>query len=67
MADEIEHEGTAEVVCPWCGHEFTDSWELPDEGEEECPVCWKHFKFYRDVTVDYATEKDADFRGDTNG
>lgn len=57
MAAEIEHEYTTEVVCPWCGYEFTDSRELPDDGEEECPNCWKHFKFSRDVTVDYSTEK----------
>ena len=57
MAVEIEHEYTAEVVCPWCGYEFTDSWDFPDDGEEECPSCWKPFKFSRDVTVDYCTEK----------
>lgn len=57
MAAEIEHEYTAEVVCPWCGYEYTDSWELSDEGDEECPNCWKPFRYSRDVTVDYSTEK----------
>lgn len=58
---KIDHEYTDEIVCPWCGYEFSDSWELGNGGEctelEECPNCEKEFYASRIVTVEYSTSK----------
>mgnify|MGYP000032418711 CR=1 FL=1 len=58
---EIDHEYTNEIVCPWCGYEFSDSWELGNGGEctelEECPDCEKEFYASRIITVEYSTQK----------
>lgn len=55
--DEIDHSFTEEVVCPWCGYEHGDSWELQDSGKMKCPECDKEFKYDRDIEVTYWTEK----------
>ena len=53
--------GTREVVCPYCGHEDSDSWELPGDdgeiGETECGECERTFNYYRDITVTYTSMK----------
>ena len=55
---EINHEGTDEITCPWCGYKSLDSWEhTHNEGEEECANCGKQFEWQRDITVDYSTSK----------
>lgn len=41
---EIDCSFTEELVCPYCGHEQGDSWELKD-GECQCSRCEKHFIF----------------------
>lgn len=51
------HEDTEEMVCPWCGYEFQDSWEFEEDGEHECYRCEKPFKFCRIIDVTYDTEK----------
>jgi hypothetical protein len=53
---EIDHEGTTEIVCPHCGHEFGDSWEASDSGEDVCH-CGGKFEYERDVIVEYTTKK----------
>lgn len=52
----FEHEYTDEVVCPHCGYNFSDSWEM-SEGEHDCHECEKSFTMSRDVTVTYETAK----------
>lgn len=47
---------TYEVTCPYCGYEFSDSWEM-SEGERECPDCENTFEIERHVEVTYATYK----------
>ena len=54
---EIEHEGTEEIVCPWCGYEFQDSWEFEENGETECYGCEKRFKHCQIIDVTYDTER----------
>jgi hypothetical protein len=44
---------TDEVVCPYCGAEVMDSWELPDCDDIECWECGKKFHYEREVTVTY--------------
>jgi len=53
---DIDHKYTDEVVCPWCGNNFTDSLEFSDEGEIECD-CGKSFDYTRNYTIDYSTTR----------
>lgn len=55
----FEHDYTDEVVCPHCGYEHGDSWEMC-EGERECPECEKSFEMEREVSVSYTTSKIKD-------
>ena len=53
----IKHEFTREAVCPYCGCEESDSWELEDGGEYECGECDGIYTVQRIVTVEYSTHK----------
>lgn len=55
MSDK-DHEYTAEVVCPYCGYEHSDSTEMT-EGKRECEDCGQTFEMWRDVTVTYVTRE----------
>lgn len=63
----IDHFCTPETVCPHCGHEGFDSWELDgDFGETECSNCEKEYYYERYVDVTYntfKTEEEANRRG----
>jgi predicted RNA-binding Zn-ribbon protein involved in translation (DUF1610 family) len=60
---KINHEFTREVVCPHCGYEFSDSWELgPGKGdsediEVECGDCGETFICWRNITVNWSSAK----------
>jgi len=54
---EIDHTFTTEIVCPYCGYKYRDSCEFADDDEEDCAECGKTFKFVREVSVTYSTEK----------
>jgi len=54
---EIDHRYTEEIVCPYCGHTHTDSFEAPDNGKMNCHSCKKEFTFSRDIDITYITEK----------
>lgn len=52
---EIDHEGTDEIVCPYCGYEFSDSWEYYDEEDPmTCYGCSKEFylQIHREISYD---------------
>lgn len=53
--EEIKHEGTDFIVCPFCGYEVQDSWECADSGEFDCYGCDRTFFFERQVEVTYTT------------
>jgi uncharacterized Zn-finger protein len=53
----IDHEYTDEIVCPYCGAEFSDSWEFKDDDSPECEECGKKFISRRDISVSYTTKK----------
>lgn len=57
---KIDHEGTNEIVCPWCGYTHCDSWERRDEDDTECSDCGKPFYYSRDTWVSYSTSKNED-------
>lgn len=61
----IDHEYTNEIVCPYCGYEHPDSWEVnfgPGmEGDtvRECAECGETFTATRMVRVEYSTSKNV--------
>lgn len=59
--EEIDHEYTDEIVCPYCGYEFLDSFEISSEEEDlgliECDKCGEQFYASRNIQVTYSTEK----------
>ena len=55
MNKEIDCKYTDEIVCPYCGCEFSESYEFGDSGECECDECGKEFEYYRHVEVTYCT------------
>ncbi|MGF7059256.1 hypothetical protein [Brassicibacter mesophilus] len=49
---------TSEIVCPYCGHKFLDSWEYDDsDNEMYCEECEHEFTYERIVTVEYCSYK----------
>lgn len=39
--------------CPYCGEEYKDSWELPQDGEHTCKRCEKTFYFETEVSREF--------------
>lgn len=69
MNDEIFHDETDNAICPYCGHEDKDSWEIccGDEGdfETECGSCGLIFMCRRNVSISYSTRRiDAALAGE---
>jgi uncharacterized Zn-finger protein len=54
-------EYTHNLICPYCGHENKDSWEVNmDEGMEwdddiECGSCDETYRASRHCTITYST------------
>ncbi len=58
MSKEIDTEYTDEVVCPYCGAEQGESWELADNNDDyDCNECGKVFGYERDIEVTYRSWK----------
>ena len=57
----FDTEFTNNIVCPHCGDENGDSWELAmKDGEHEiqdCGSCNEQFEVYCDISISYSTEK----------
>ena len=55
----IDHDYTHDIVCPYCGHEYSDSWEHNDQdGEEiECQSCDRTFTLSIHTSTTYTTTK----------
>ena len=59
--DESENWCNDEITCPWCGAEFSESWDYDeDSGDVECYECEKVFSYERYVEVSYSTHRDCD-------
>lgn len=58
MPTEFNTTHTDEIVCPWCGHEHQDSWEMAD-GVHWCGACSKEFRVNINVIVTYTTTKEG--------
>lgn len=61
---EIDCEHTDEIVCPYCGEEQSDSWEIAGENgdvqETECYECEKVFKFKTHIEVTFTSIKEGE-------
>lgn len=57
--EEWDCYGEYECVCPYCGEEASDSWELgsgrEEDGEMECGHCNRLFHWSREISVTYST------------
>jgi len=57
--EEIDCSSTDEIVCPYCGHEHRDSWEMLDGhsdcGKVDCGECEREFEVSRYVSVSYTS------------
>lgn len=54
------NDGTDEITCPYCGAEWSDSWEMSDSGEEICDECGNKFWYEREVSVSYTSHRISD-------
>jgi DNA-directed RNA polymerase subunit RPC12/RpoP len=56
---EKEHVDTDNMVCPYCNHELSDSYDYEldeyNDNEVECPHCGQTFIATKDVTVTYSS------------
>jgi transcription elongation factor Elf1 len=56
--NEIDHEYTHDMVCPYCGYEDMDAWEFDsNNGTVECGDCEKEFEYERIIDIRYSTKK----------
>lgn len=54
----MRHEYEKNIKCPYCDHEWEDSWEFTDdEGTHECHECGKEFNVSRDIDITYSTSR----------
>jgi len=53
---DIDCFGNHNCVCPYCGHQDRDSWELTeDSGTVECGACSRPYTYSRVVNIEYST------------
>lgn len=57
MKQEHDTQYTNEIKCPYCGYEWSDSWEMGNGDTEECPDCLNTFEYEMDVVVTYISWK----------
>lgn len=56
VPDESDLSGNPGCVCPYCGDENDDSWELSgDDGVTTCGACGRDYNYSRYVDVSYST------------
>lgn len=63
VPEEGECSYNASPICPHCGYEMQDAWELGlddgDDMEAECGRCGKKYRVTLYISVKYSTEKDG--------
>lgn len=58
--EDIDYKNTDEIVCPYCGYEFSDSWEFDmnhNSTKIKCAECNKEFECEAETTIKYASAK----------
>lgn len=59
----IDTEHTDNAICPYCGYEDPDAWDIDlghqieGDGETDCPACSRAYSVSRHVTITYTTKK----------
>ncbi len=59
----MDTDHTVNMICPYCGHEDRDSWEVNpgeleyDDYEVECDHCGKAFIVSKRCSITYTTKK----------
>jgi len=56
----IEYDYVDEVVCPYCGHKSSNSYEYFESGDEDVEIeceCGENFLATRNISVTYSTVK----------
>lgn len=48
-----------DIVCPYCGCVYEDTYEWNDSGEYTCDDCVNNFSYSKDISISYSTEKVA--------
>ena len=60
MIDPMSCFYTDNIVCPYCGHVDSDSWEVFDISEEsktiDCNSCGKEFFVNQNISVSYTSK-----------
>ncbi|MCP4651173.1 MAG: hypothetical protein GY853_13990 [PVC group bacterium] len=51
-----ETQFTGEIICPYCGYEFADSWDY-SSGKLECEDCENEFEVAVNTEISYSTSK----------
>jgi len=46
-----------DIICPYCGYKFQDSWEFGDNEEADCPECENSFDVEVIREIKYTTTK----------
>jgi len=54
---KIDHEVTDEIVCPYCGYAFSDSYEYHNSELILCHKCNKNFGLSVSHSIAYTTSK----------
>lgn len=59
MIDELDTYNTEEIVCPYCGHRYSDSWTFFEDDfrntfEEECRRCERVFHVSAECDYQYS-------------
>ena len=59
MSERPDTDGTDEIVCPYCGQEFSDSLEFIDQDGDDidCDACGKSFELTVNHSVTYSTSR----------
>jgi uncharacterized Zn finger protein len=70
LSQNIDCEYTKEVVCPYCGIEFTDSYELVDAQDTdiqiECGDCGKTFIYITDCHITFSSRQVPCLNGESH-
>ena len=54
---EPEEEFGNEFICPYCGEEYEDAFELPEgEGECNCPNCYSKLEYNKEICFEYTVK-----------
>ncbi|UOF76725.1 DNA-directed RNA polymerase subunit [Caudoviricetes sp.] len=54
MNNNFDTSQTDQVICPHCGYEYWDSWDM-DNGAHVCHECGKEFQLTIQAIITYST------------